>query len=72
VLVPPGDLPALCRALLELAASPELRVSLGQKGRAFVCKHWSAEHVLPDFESRLRELVPPYPKFARRDKESVR
>jgi colanic acid biosynthesis glycosyl transferase WcaI len=65
VLVPPGDLPALCRALLELAASPELRVSLGQKGRAFVCKHWSAEHVLPDFESRLRELAPPYPKFAR-------
>jgi colanic acid biosynthesis glycosyl transferase WcaI len=57
LLVPPGDQPALCEAILELAGSPEMRVRLGQKGRAFVCKHWSMEHILGDFELHLRELV---------------
>ncbi|RPJ50210.1 MAG: colanic acid biosynthesis glycosyltransferase WcaI [Chloroflexi bacterium] len=57
MLVPPGDLPALCETLQELAQLPDLRTRLGQKGRAFVCKHWSAEHVLAGFELRLRDFV---------------
>ncbi len=57
VLVPPGDQPALCEAILELGLSAQVRTRLGMKGRAFVCKHWNAEHILGDFERHLRELV---------------
>jgi colanic acid biosynthesis glycosyl transferase WcaI len=57
VLVPPGNQPALCEAILELGISSQERTRLGMKGRAYVCKHWSTEHVLGDFERRLREFV---------------
>ena len=60
VLVPPGNQPALCEAILELAQSPQMRACLGQKGRAFVCENWSTEHILADFELHLRELVPTF------------
>jgi colanic acid biosynthesis glycosyl transferase WcaI len=57
VLVPPGDQRALYEAILELTEAPEMQACLGQKGRAFVCEHWSTEHILADFELQLRELV---------------
>jgi colanic acid biosynthesis glycosyl transferase WcaI len=57
VLVPPEDQPALCEALLELGISSQERTRLGMKGRAFVCKHWSAVHILGEFELQLRALV---------------
>lgn len=57
VLIPPGDQHALCRAILELAAWPQMRSCLGQKGRTFVSENWSREHILTAFERHLRELV---------------
>ena len=57
VLVPPGDQPALCEAILELGIASQERTRLGMKGRAFVCKHWSTERVLGTFERHLRELI---------------
>jgi putative colanic acid biosynthesis glycosyltransferase WcaI len=57
MLVPPGDQPALCEAILELGISSQERTRLGMKGRALVCKHWSMEHVLGDFERHLQELI---------------
>lgn len=60
ILVPPGNRPALCEAILKLAESPQMRARLGQKGRAFVCKNWSTERILADFELHLRELVLPF------------
>ena len=57
VLVPPGDQPALCEAILELGIASQERTRLGMKGRAFVCKHWSTERVLGTFELQLRELI---------------
>jgi colanic acid biosynthesis glycosyl transferase WcaI len=56
VLIPPADLSALCEALLKLGISPDLRASLGRKGRAFVCKYWSSGHILRDFELQLPGL----------------
>jgi colanic acid biosynthesis glycosyl transferase WcaI len=56
VLVPPEDQPALCEAILKLGISPQVRTSLGMKGRAFVCKNWSTEPILKEFELQLREL----------------
>jgi colanic acid biosynthesis glycosyl transferase WcaI len=56
VLVPPEVQPALCEAILELGISPQARTSLGMKGRAFVCKNWSMEHILGEVEHHLREL----------------
>jgi colanic acid biosynthesis glycosyl transferase WcaI len=57
VLIPPGDQPALCQAILGLAESSQKRLCLGQKGRAFVCENWTPERILADFELHLRELV---------------
>ncbi len=57
VLVPPGDLQALCRAILELGLSPQMRERMGWQGRAFACEHWNAERILGGFEQHLQELV---------------
>jgi len=57
MLVAPGDPSALCQAILNLAYSPQLRLNLGAKGRAFVCKYWSKQIVLSKFESHLQEII---------------
>jgi glycosyltransferase involved in cell wall biosynthesis len=36
LLVPPGDIPALVRAMDRLIASPELRHAFGRRARAFI------------------------------------
>ena len=36
VVVPPGDTPALARAIRELAADPERRASMASQGRGYV------------------------------------
>lgn len=65
VLVPPGDLPAFCEAILELGISPQVRARLGMKGRAYVCKHWNMEQVLGQAEQQFKEFVSDRPKDAR-------
>jgi colanic acid biosynthesis glycosyl transferase WcaI len=57
VVVAPGDQSALCRAILDLASSPQLRLDLGEKGRDYVCKNWSEQIVLSRFESQLQEVI---------------
>jgi len=57
LLVPPEDLPALCRALLTVGISLTMREKMGQQGREFASKHWGTEHVLGSFEQQLWELV---------------
>jgi colanic acid biosynthesis glycosyl transferase WcaI len=57
MLVPPDDGLALSSAILELAGSPELRSQLGEKGREYVCAHWSADQVLSQFQAQLLNLV---------------
>ncbi|MDR1564499.1 MAG: glycosyltransferase [Oscillospiraceae bacterium] len=41
LLVPPSDEKALATALKKLIESPELRRSMGERGRAFVCENYS-------------------------------
>lgn len=57
VSVAPGDQLALCRAILKLAASHQLRLHLGEKGRDYVCKNWSKPIVLSRFESQLQDVI---------------
>jgi colanic acid biosynthesis glycosyl transferase WcaI len=57
VLVPPNDLRAISQAILGLATSPSLRMRLGDKGRAFVCEHWSKNLVLFRFQMDLLDLL---------------
>lgn len=57
VVVAPGDQSALCRAILSLASSPQLRLHLGEKGRDYVCRNWSKQIVLSRFESQLQEII---------------
>jgi colanic acid biosynthesis glycosyl transferase WcaI len=57
VVVPPGDQPALCKAILDLASSPQLCKVLGEKGREEVCKNWSGQAVLTRFESQVQALL---------------
>ena len=48
---------ALCMAILTLTSSPELRISLGEKGRDYVCKNWSENIILTRFKSQLQKLI---------------
>jgi glycosyltransferase involved in cell wall biosynthesis len=43
LLVPPGDVPTLARAMLELADNPKLRKDLGTKGRKTVESFFRSE-----------------------------
>lgn len=55
--VSPGDPRALCAAILRLVESPRMRTSLGAKGRAYVCAHWSTTSVLTNLQTQLVKLV---------------
>lgn len=46
LLVPPGDVPALCRAITRLLENPSLRVEMGRRGRDLVQSHFSLRHVI--------------------------
>ena len=52
LIVPPGDPEALRRALTELARAPELRATMGQKGRARVMVAFTSDH----YAGRIAEL----------------
>lgn len=56
-MVSPQDASGLADAILSLAASPQLRIRLGENGRKFVCENWSAEIVLPRFLEQLNKLM---------------
>jgi glycosyltransferase involved in cell wall biosynthesis len=47
-LIPPGDLTALRRRLLQLADDPGLRAQLGAQGRAFVRDNFAVEKMVAD------------------------
>jgi colanic acid biosynthesis glycosyl transferase WcaI len=68
VLVPPGEVLKLRQAILGLVRSPEVRSFYGQKGRAYVCEHWSADRVLSAFQAQLRDLVYTQPNKDRLEK----
>jgi glycogen synthase len=61
-LVEPGDSPGLGRALLEMAAEPELRGALGERGRerALIAFAWPAlaRQTIGVYESLLAERLP--------------
>ncbi len=57
LLVSPQDTSGLADAILKLAASPQLRRRLGEKGRTYVCENWAADLVLPRFMEQLNKLM---------------
>ncbi len=59
LLVPPGDVPALARAIVELAGDPERRSRMGRAGRDKVVRELglaaNARHVRAVYEQLLRD-----------------
>jgi glycosyltransferase involved in cell wall biosynthesis len=56
-LVPPGDAPAMARALQRLARDQRLRAALGASGRARILREFSLEQLLSQTEAVLRNLL---------------
>jgi colanic acid biosynthesis glycosyl transferase WcaI len=57
ITIMPGDVRALCEAILSLIGSPEMRSSLGAKGRAYVCRNWRAELVLANLCTTMESAI---------------
>jgi glycosyltransferase involved in cell wall biosynthesis len=60
VLVPPGDAPALAKAIKQLLDEPEKACAMGRQGQAHVQKHYSIESVVRQHE-QLYELCLAHP-----------
>jgi glycosyltransferase involved in cell wall biosynthesis len=56
-LIAPGDLAALTRRLLQLAAAPELRAQLGGRGRAFVRENFGVQKMVDDTHALYLKLA---------------
>lgn len=50
VVVPPGNIEALAKAILYLAQEPQERARLGKAARSFAVMHWSREKILERIE----------------------
>lgn len=57
LVVPPGDLDALVKAVLELAGSREMRREFGRAGRQFAEENLGRVNILNSFEKALVELI---------------
>jgi glycosyltransferase involved in cell wall biosynthesis len=57
VVVPPGDAAAMAEAILELRASPERRLALGEAGRRHIVQHYSREATAGQLEAMVVELM---------------
>jgi len=57
MLVPPGDPPALARAIHQLLADPELAARLGQGGRHLVCRRFSMDAMVQATERLYHSLL---------------
>ncbi len=56
-LVPPGDRTALASAILDVAASPELRQRLGTSARDRANRHYSQRAMVERYEALYREVL---------------
>jgi glycosyltransferase involved in cell wall biosynthesis len=55
--IEPGNGDALARAVLDLAADPERRLSMGAAGRAYVSAHFSHDALAREYAEALQDLV---------------
>ncbi|SED23251.1 Glycosyltransferase involved in cell wall bisynthesis [Rhizobiales bacterium GAS188] len=56
LLVPPGDVPALARAMLALAQDPQRMARMGEAARARVLSGFTEQHVIEAVAGMYREL----------------
>lgn len=56
VVVPPGDVTALAKAVVELATNPEKCTLLGKAAREYAINHWHQEKILGQLEQKLLGL----------------
>jgi glycosyltransferase involved in cell wall biosynthesis len=61
LLIPPGDAPALARAIERLILDPNLAVRLGRAARDRAWQHFSRERQARRYESLYHELLTPEP-----------
>ena len=55
--VPPDDPRSLAEAVLHLAASPDARMEMGARARAYAERHFSQDAIMERFEEHLRAVV---------------
>ena len=56
ILIPPENPFELAQAIQRLAHQPDLRLQLGQRGRAFALAHWDKESVLNHLNQEVESL----------------
>lgn len=56
IVVPPGDVDAVVKAILQLAESPELRHQMGKTSLELVKSKWGQEKVFGNFQNQLKNL----------------
>lgn len=57
LLIPPEDLDALCSAILQLSNQPDLRHTLGRRGREFAQEHYDQEGILTRLADELQRVI---------------
>ena len=57
ILIPPGDLDALCKAITRLEGDPGLCQQFGEAGRAFVEQYFSLKKVALQYADAYRSLL---------------
>lgn len=57
VLIPPDDVPALTRAILDLVQDPAKRCALGRAGRALVQRRFDMGRMIHELEASYRSLA---------------
>jgi len=57
IFVPPADPGAIARGILTLMASPEMRASMGRRGREFVTRHFSLDRLYAQMTDLLRAVA---------------
>jgi glycosyltransferase involved in cell wall biosynthesis/ribosomal protein S18 acetylase RimI-like enzyme len=57
IVVPPGDVAALSRAMEQLAREPELRAAMGRAGRELVSSRYLFEHSFDRYDALLRQRL---------------
>jgi mannosyltransferase len=57
VLVPPGDVTALARAITRILTRPDLAATMGQEGRARVRERFTVQEYVDGVQAVYREVL---------------
>ncbi len=59
IFIPPGNAKALAEASIKLACDPDLRRTMGGRGRTYLERHFDRRHLGERFRKLVEEMLPP-------------